>query len=661
VDEARQAGRARAAAGLMPALAALLLALWAAGLGTLPERLDELAFDAQLRLARAWRDPAAGAPAPLVVVGIDDDSLDALGVPLALLHATLGRVLQDIAQAQPLAIGVDLALPARSYEALAPGAERELLRGLLAARQGAGLVLALDADAQGRLRLPPLATVATAGGTAAFGLPLFPLDCDGVVRRFEPDPGFAAPGAGCGAPALAMPAARDLQPGPGTGRSAAAGAGPQRAPADAPVTAPDTASAGPRLPTFVARLAERLGRGERLRQAAWIDYTRGLPFTYLPLRQVAAWGRQHDRAALRARFEGKVVLLGSVLPYLDRLRLPLPLAAWEPASTLAPGLLVNAQVLRGVLGEGLLRPAGATAALAWLCALVALAWVGSSAWRWGLWLMALVLALAGGALLQSAGVFLAPSQGLLAGAGAVLLRTLADLRAERQARTLLTQRLGAALGPQALRALLQRPRGGAPARRAVAVMFADLRDFTAWSEHADPAQVLDTLNRYYAALAPVLQAHGGRIDQYRGDGILVLFGALEALEQPCAAALAAAAELLALLEDFNAGQAARGLAPLGVRIGLAYGEVLLGELGSAAQRELTALGDAVNVAARLQELAGVLGHAALLTQAAAERLAPDTPGLRALGPQALKGHTPVAVVAWDPPAHVASATPHPSP
>ncbi len=623
-NRARRAVSCALDAGSVAALIGLLLVLWLARLTPIIDRLDAVAFDEQVRLVRWWRGaPAALEPAQdVVLVGIDDQSLDALGLPLAMIHASLGRALEAIALAGPRVIGVDLSLPQQSFDPLVPGLDRELLRGLLAARRGGGLVLALDADAQGRLRIPALSMLAAAGGSEAFGLPLFPIDCDGVVRRFEPNPGGSTAQPSCAASTASPDRATgaDL---PGDG---------------APVL----------VPTFVARIAAHLGRGRLLREPGWIDYTHGAAFSYLPLRDVVAWSRSGDVPQLRAHFADRVVLLGSVLPYLDRLRLPATLAGWEPATAGVPGLIVNAQVLRNVLGAGLIRPLGALPAMLVMITMAALALVDRTGLRWGLWLLALLLLLGGGAVAHAAGWFCAPSQGLLVGASAAVLRNVADLHGERRERRRLTALLGGYLSPQVVRAILHERAGAAGTRRAAALLFADLHGFTAWSEAADPALVLETLNRYYGLVTPVLHAHGGTIDNFRGDGIMVMFGVPEASAQPCAAAFAAACQVSALVDQFSEQQAARGLTPVTVTIGLAYGEVVFGDLGSADRKDYTALGDAVNVAARLQDLAKQLGAPVLMTQAFAQQLPAGQVGLCDLGTHPVKGHSPVAVCAWQP-------------
>jgi len=622
--------------GLVAAAVGTSLAIVAGQTLGIMERADELLFDAQARIVRSLRQSqnALAERPQVVIVGIDEVSLAAVGVPMAMLHGPLGTALQAIAAAEPLAIGMDIALPERSFDQFLPGLDRELMRGLMAARARAGIVLVLDVDASGRVRVPPTPLIAAAGGSQAFGLALFPIDCDGVVRRFDPDPAATAQrhGTDCAADR------------------------PQVFSGEQPVM--DLAQLGlrplpeqgpPTLPTFAASVARGFGREGELAHSGWIDFTRGAAFSYVPLIEVLAQYQRGDIARLRERFEGQIVLLGSVLPDLDRLQLPVALSAWEFPGTPQPGVILTAQVLRNAWGSGLLRPAPAPARLALLVALVSIAFVSGSWLRWWALAGALACSFAAVTALHAQGWVLASGQAMFAAASAVIVRTALDLAWVRRERERVSTALGGYLSPDLLQALIKGRADTSGTRRAIALLFADLRGFTTWSERADPQVVRDMLNRYYGTISPVLHAYGGTIDNFRGDGIMVMFGAPQPLEHECDNAFAAARQMLESVAAFNDEElASRGIEPFDVCIGLAYGEVIVGDLGSSERRDYTALGDAVNVAARLQELARTMDVAVLMTQAFAKRLSRADPGVHALGEQALKGHSPVAVCSWMP-------------
>jgi adenylate cyclase len=395
----------------------------------------------------------------------------------------------------------------------------------------------------------------------------------------------------------------------------------------------------------------------------WIDFTRGAAFDYVPLQDVVRWQRAGSREQLLAHFRGQVVLVGSVLPYLDRLRLPAPLTRWEEAVVPPPGLIANAQVLRNALGGGLVRPLPRLLAWLALAGLAAAALPAHAALRYLLLAAGIGMALAGGTLLHAAGWFFAPGAAIVAGIGAVALRTGLDLAGARRDRERLARNFGGYLSPALLRSMFEETRDDAAerqgVRRPIALLFADLQDFTQRTEHSDPEHIRVVLNRYYAAITPGLHARGGVIDNFRGDGIMVMFGALQKIDRPCDAALAAAAELLRQIDRLNREELVpHGIAAVRVTMGLAYGDVVYGEVGSPDRRDFTALGDAVNVAAHLQGIAKQVGYPLVMTAVFAENLADPVAGLVDLGMPALKGHSPLRLYAWSPragPGHCAGS------
>lgn len=198
------------------------------------------------------------------------------------------------------------------------------------------------------------------------------------------------------------------------------------------------------------------------------------------------------------------------------------------------------------------------------------------------------------------------------------------------------------------------PRGGE--ERFVTVLFADLRGFTALGERLPPAQVVAILNEYFSAVASWVRVEGGHVDKFIGDGILVVFGLFGASDEAArgdaaAAAVRCALGLPARLAALNAARAASGAPPLALSMGLASGAVIAGTIGAEDRFDYTVIGDAVNVAARLQEAAKQREHpllATAVTGALAEG-AGLSAGLRALDPVGLRGRSePVAVVGIEP-------------
>ena len=135
-------------------------------------------------------------------------------------------------------------------------------------------------------------------------------------------------------------------------------------------------------------------------------------------------------------------------------------------------------------------------------------------------------------------------------------------------------------------------------RKLVTVMFADISGFTALSEKMDPEAVRDLMNRCFDRLVPCIQRYDGTIDKFIGDEVMALFGAPVAHENDPERALRAALEMQAALAKFNTEHKTQ----LGIHFGINTGLVLAGGIGSSGQQEYSVMGDAVNLAARLEDV-----------------------------------------------------------
>jgi adenylate cyclase len=128
------------------------------------------------------------------------------------------------------------------------------------------------------------------------------------------------------------------------------------------------------------------------------------------------------------------------------------------------------------------------------------------------------------------------------------------------------------------------------------VLFSDLRDFTSLSESMSPQENFNLLNSYLMQMEPVIAAHGGFIDKYIGDAIMALFP--DSPDQAVRGALA----MLDKLEEYNAGRERAGYRPVKIGIGINTGIVIIGTVGGRGRMDGTVIGDAVNLAARLEQL-----------------------------------------------------------
>ncbi|MBL8032344.1 MAG: adenylate/guanylate cyclase domain-containing protein [Leptospiraceae bacterium] len=139
-------------------------------------------------------------------------------------------------------------------------------------------------------------------------------------------------------------------------------------------------------------------------------------------------------------------------------------------------------------------------------------------------------------------------------------------------------------------------------KKQVAILFCDIRGFTTFSENTPPENIVEYLNEYLDAMVQAINAAGGTIDKFIGDAVMAVFGGVLEVPNSCDAALAAALLMRAQLSELNTRRAARGLAPINNGIGIHYGEVLQGAIGSSLRKDFTVIGDAVNSASRLEGL-----------------------------------------------------------
>ena len=175
------------------------------------------------------------------------------------------------------------------------------------------------------------------------------------------------------------------------------------------------------------------------------------------------------------------------------------------------------------------------------------------------------------------------------------------------------------------------------------VMFCDIRGFTSLVESRPPEEIIELLNTYYTLMFAAINGHGGVVNQMIGDGLMAVFGAPQPLEAAGQSAVLAAAEMVEMVVQFSAEQAAEGKPEIRIGVGIASGEVVAGYTGTRQRATYTCIGDTVNIAARLEAHTKAAGRAVLFDAATHAQLADMLPS-EALGPMQLKGkHSEVEV------------------
>ncbi|KAA0076502.1 adenylate/guanylate cyclase domain-containing protein [Tardiphaga sp. P9-11] len=223
---------------------------------------------------------------------------------------------------------------------------------------------------------------------------------------------------------------------------------------------------------------------------------------------------------------------------------------------------------------------------------------------------------------------------LAGGVGVQLKRQFEASIVATSSRDRVTNLFGQHVSPQVVERLLSSGASPTTEMQRVAVMFVDIRNFTAATRTHTPTEVVRRLDEAFAVLVDVLDSHSGIVNKFLGDGFLALFGA--PIEDPKAAqcAVEAARQMLAAMEENNCGNEW----PLRIGIGIHMGAVIAGNVGSPRRKEYTVIGDTVNFAARLEALNKQFGSQLLISASIRDALGETCSDAELLGDVPIRGY-----------------------
>jgi class 3 adenylate cyclase len=173
------------------------------------------------------------------------------------------------------------------------------------------------------------------------------------------------------------------------------------------------------------------------------------------------------------------------------------------------------------------------------------------------------------------------------------------------------------------------------------ILFSDIRNFTGISEANDAQAITGMLNTYFSRWTGTIRRHGGIVDKFIGDAVMAIFGLEQGSASACDRAVACFAEMRESIPDLRAELAAKGLPAIAdFGVGIHFGTVVIGDIGSDERKNFTVIGDAVNVASRLESACKTIKTPCVISEAVFSRLdAENQRRFNALGKIRLKGKT----------------------
>ncbi|MBL8708614.1 MAG: adenylate/guanylate cyclase domain-containing protein [Rhodospirillaceae bacterium] len=557
--------------------------------------LDRLSVDLlHLVHARIWGPPPMSDQ--VVVVAVDEETYrddHFRNLPQALWTPELGRVLDAVLDAEPKVIGVDIII-GTTVNDIVPRYDRPWLDALRRGTAQDRIVLGYTQNQVEPIR-PTIQQRSAVNGTHNYNnqSPVNLLtDPDGVARRYL----------------MALPNVDGIP-----------------------------------IPTLAAELHHRAGGRVVSDGEIMLNFTAAPRPLIYSLADLRACAEARDSAYFKRHFSGRIVLIGGILDIEDRkltsgrfatrpeggdlaerCRIPVNSALFSgQARDSMPGVLVHATAIENLLNHNdlrQLRNGQRVALMIFLSFLAALIFIALRPRRAMLIWCGLIAAWSAIVILMFVGFWALPwltglaAIGLAGPAGIALRLTVMD-RARRQLRQAFSLYLPRSEVDRLVREERLPALGGE--LRDVTILFSDIASYSTLSERVEPGPLVDELNRYFGRMTDIVQAHGGFVDKFIGDGILAIFGA--PLNRPNSASDAVQASLAMIDSLVRDPLFIGGDGRIAIRVGLHRGDAIVGNIGSPQRFNYTVMGDAVNVASRLEGVGKHYGIPIVVSEQVRER------------------------------------------
>jgi adenylate cyclase len=626
-------------------IAVAAIALACAGIAVSPalDRIHGLSLDILTALRfEMFGNRHNPAVSPTVVVAIDEETYRAVpfkGSPTLTWTGEIGRVLNAIIEGGAKVVGFDTIIPASLEQSEIPfgegmlgervrGFDRDFLRALATAAAPGKLVLGEQLRGNDPIRPSPGQRIAVRQQQNIRPLNTF-TDGDDTVRRVPLS--FTVNGAKVPGMALEL-AARAQNATPEFANDGSVTVGGYKIPGAVPNTMTVNFEGGADdIPTY----------------------------SFADLRACAL---KNDKDYFKRAFDGKVVVFGTVVNDVDRkltskrfatglegARTPRcasdekPVTAGFKRSSIA-GVYIQATAVNNLIRNDAVVELGKYATFAIAALIAALAATGALLFApIGAAAAFIVLAIVGlvdAIVAFKFGTVIPVVEPLVAGLGALALTIGYRLVVADKNRRLLQKSFGLYLAPDVINRMLSSnklPELGGETRE-VTVFFSDLVGFSKIAEESTPDSLTALMNAYLSAMTDIIESHGGYVDKYIGDSIVAVFGAPADDPNHAANAARAALDCGAKLAELNRDSAAFQQHPLAQRIGINSGEAVVGNLGSQRRFNYSVMGDAVNLASRLEGANKFYGSGIIASEATVQ-LAGNGFAWRELDAVRVKGRT----------------------